>query len=120
MPAVRSVALDHMFGSVAGSLIVQQQRLDARYLADCAVFEEWFRKARDAALAAQLVPAHMVAREARIECRFSVRETAERTFTVQVLNRSAGSRYVHTRSFETSVKMTVQRNPLIPAAKDNK
>src|SRR5437867_3852780 len=117
MPATGLVALDKVFGSIAGSLIVQQQRMDAEYLVDLKAFEQCFRQAGFGPLAGQFISARLIVQKSQVECEFSLRQTSETTFAVRVLNRVAATRYFRSRSFETRVQMTVQRIPLAPAAK---
>ena len=117
MPDPGLFGLHEVFGSLAGSIIVQQQRLDREYLRDLDAFVECFRQAGRSALAAQFVPVRPVVQQVRVECGFSLHRTKENTFSVRLMNRVSTTRYVNSRSFETKTQVTVQRVPLPPAAK---
>lgn len=109
MPDPAAFRMGEVFGAIAGSLIVQQQRLDAEYLGDLNVFEECFRQTTYSSLAREFVPARQVVRQAQVECALGVRRTQNNTFSVRLANRVYASRHMYSQRFDTNVQLTIQR-----------
>jgi hypothetical protein len=116
MPDPATFEIHEVFGAIARSVVVQQQRLDTEYLADLEAFEQFFRQAGDSALGRAFVPTRPVLREVQVEISLVVRQTKESTFSVCLGNRMVAARYLHSRSFNTKVQVTVAR---VPAAKND-